>query len=794
MRSFSSLILILLGFPVLMSFLSSSATGIGLSGKIIVIDPGHAPDTGAVGLKGLTEMELNLKVAQYLKESLTKAGATVYLTREDERGAYSGQTVAKHELAARVKLATEQKCDLFVSIHHNSNAQEDRSVNQTEVYFNVYDFGPSKDAAELIYDSLIKELDTPRGFSTPMPAEYYVLRKANGYPAVLGEAAYIINPQAEALLSKEEYQKKEAHGYFLGIQQYFARGICKIVDPSPADGAIITDLSKLQISAHIAEEKNGPGIDPQSLIVKLDGEEVPNENSTPLPKKGAKGEIGITRFNGDRISVSLNKPLASGEHTVTFDIRNKKGNAALQTKTTFIVHLPPASIEIKIAPNPVPPDESTDATLSALVRDSNGNLVGDGILVSFLADNQYIGSSLTQHGIASFALRGKPYVSTTLITASAGAIGNTTTFDTQLFELGMATGWITSPIGKPIAHAKIRIGQREMGETNSEGRFYIPDLTKAKYSLIVTAPGYIPGILVADIKPGQATRLDLKMTPYADGLLHDKTYIVDAAYGGTQSGPVGADGLTAAESNLRVANYLKEYLTLAGAKVIMTRTGLEAMTNIEKVFLDSTTHSDQYLIINHGSSPDTSANYSAIYHFPDQGIEFGKTLLAEFKRSFNYPFIPYHGQHGGDGLVDNSDYLIVQTYGIRIEPSLISNPQIEKLLRSESYLQREAYAIFNGVLINAGLDTTQYGEIVGTVTDTGTLKTMGDVAVALDDGTAVLSSDDQNHGKYEFRFAKPGAHRITISAKGYETQTQAVLVNPGETVTLDIGLRPIVGR
>ncbi len=776
MYRFSNLFMVLIGFLLLMSFSSSAVSGIGLGGKIIVIDPGHAPDTGAVGLNGLTEMELNLKVAQYLKQYLTEAGATVYLTRVDEKGAYSGQTVAKHELAARVKLATEQKCDLFVSIHHNSNAQEDRSVNQTEIYFNVYDFGPSKDAATLIYDSLIKELDTPRGFPTPMPAEFYVLRKANGYPAVLGEAAYIINPQAESFLSQQSYQQKEARGYFLGIQQYFARGICKLVDLSPVDGTIITDLSKLQITAHIAEEKNGPGIDPQSLLVKLDGVEIPS------------------RINGDRISVTLSKPPASGEHTITFDIRNKKGNAALQAKSTFIVHLPPAAIELRIVPNAVPPDESTQATLSALIRDNNGNLVGDGILVTFLADNQYIGSSLTQHGIAHIAIRGKPYVSTTVITAIAGTVTNTTTFDTKLIELGMATGLITSPIGEPIAHAKIRIGQREMGETNSEGRYYISDLSKGKYSLIITAPGYVPGVLVADIKPGQSLALDLKMTPYADGILHDKTYIVDAAFGGTQSGPVGTAGLTAAECNLRVADYLKEYLTLAGANVITTREGLEAMTNIEKVLLDSTTHNNNYLIINHGTSPNNSANYSAIYHFPDQRVELGKAILSELQRSFNYPFIPYTGKYGSDGLIDNSDYLTVQTYGIRIEPALISNPQIEKMLHSNPYLQREAYAIFNGLLVNAGLDTTQYCEITGKVTDTGTGKGVGYILVALDDGTGVLTNAENDNGKYCFRFAKPGAHRITISAKGYETQTQAVLINAGETANLDFQIRPLVGR
>jgi len=43
------------------------AQNMGLKGKVIVIDPGHAPDDGAKGLAGLTEKELNLKVAFYFQ-------------------------------------------------------------------------------------------------------------------------------------------------------------------------------------------------------------------------------------------------------------------------------------------------------------------------------------------------------------------------------------------------------------------------------------------------------------------------------------------------------------------------------------------------------------------------------------------------------------------------------------------------------------------------------------------------------------------------------------------------------
>jgi hypothetical protein len=83
----------------------------GLKGRVIVVDPGHGPDSGAFGLNGLTERELNMKVAQYLKEMLADKGAIVYLTRENDKGPYNGEKMAIHELAARIKFAAELKCD-----------------------------------------------------------------------------------------------------------------------------------------------------------------------------------------------------------------------------------------------------------------------------------------------------------------------------------------------------------------------------------------------------------------------------------------------------------------------------------------------------------------------------------------------------------------------------------------------------------------------------------------------------------------------------------------------------------
>src|SRR5690625_7058559 len=64
-----------------------------LSGKTIVIDPGHGgPDGGAVGKDQTHEKEISLLVALKLRDYLQQSGALVYLTREEDTDLAADQT------------------------------------------------------------------------------------------------------------------------------------------------------------------------------------------------------------------------------------------------------------------------------------------------------------------------------------------------------------------------------------------------------------------------------------------------------------------------------------------------------------------------------------------------------------------------------------------------------------------------------------------------------------------------------------------------------------------------------
>src|SRR5262245_21028777 len=88
-------------------------------GRVIVIDPGHGGvNTGTSNvLDGVNEKEFTLDWAGRLKTLLSANGWDVFLTRTND---------SDLSLANRVAFADEHKADLFISLHFNSAAPNQR--------------------------------------------------------------------------------------------------------------------------------------------------------------------------------------------------------------------------------------------------------------------------------------------------------------------------------------------------------------------------------------------------------------------------------------------------------------------------------------------------------------------------------------------------------------------------------------------------------------------------------------------------------------------------------------------
>jgi N-acetylmuramoyl-L-alanine amidase len=93
--------------------------------RTVVIDAGHGGrDTGAIGLGGTREKDVNLRLAHKLAGQLERDGFQVILTREGD------QTLSLEE---RTALAEASGGDVFVSLH--ANAAPRRSARGVEIYY-----------------------------------------------------------------------------------------------------------------------------------------------------------------------------------------------------------------------------------------------------------------------------------------------------------------------------------------------------------------------------------------------------------------------------------------------------------------------------------------------------------------------------------------------------------------------------------------------------------------------------------------------------------------------------------
>ena len=182
-----------------------------LHGVRVIVDPGHNPDTGAVGPTGLEEREANLGISLELAEILERRGAQVVLTRASADSALG--------LYDRTNLAVAAGGELFVSIHNNALPDGVNPLlnNGTSV---LYYHPQSRELAEAIQAELLPRTGlSDRGVWHQNVA---VLRM-NEMPAVLVESVFMMIPEQEAALRTPEFRRRIAEGVAAGIERYLGR-------------------------------------------------------------------------------------------------------------------------------------------------------------------------------------------------------------------------------------------------------------------------------------------------------------------------------------------------------------------------------------------------------------------------------------------------------------------------------------------------------------------------------------------------------------------------------------------
>lgn len=190
-----------------------------LKGKIICIDPGHGgSDVGAIGYlskKAVYEKDVNMSIAEPLRDMLKAAGAKVIMTRETDKDVARAYATDKEELEARCKIANKAKADAFISIHIDSFSNA--SIDGTTAYY-YPKTGKDLILARALHQATMNQLAIPdRGVRSN---DLYVNMHTT-MPSSLVEMGFISNTHRLKMLTSSWGPKSIAQSLYKGLVNYF---------------------------------------------------------------------------------------------------------------------------------------------------------------------------------------------------------------------------------------------------------------------------------------------------------------------------------------------------------------------------------------------------------------------------------------------------------------------------------------------------------------------------------------------------------------------------------------------
>lgn len=201
---------------------TTETVALPVTNRVIVIDAGHGtPDEGAESNNGVTEAEINLRIALKLQNLLEQSGAKVILTRSNENAIYDidKKTLRDKKVSDihnRVKIGNESSADIFVSIHLNKILQ-----NQYwgwQCFYNQNE--KSKILAENLQNNLNEAMQKENRRISMKLDTVYIMKNVE-IPISIVECGFLSNEEEEKRLQEDDYQNRLAWGIYNGIMDYF---------------------------------------------------------------------------------------------------------------------------------------------------------------------------------------------------------------------------------------------------------------------------------------------------------------------------------------------------------------------------------------------------------------------------------------------------------------------------------------------------------------------------------------------------------------------------------------------
>ncbi len=195
---------------------------------------------------------------------------------------------------------------------------------------------------------------------------------------------------------------------------------------------------------------------------------------------------------------------------------------------------------------------------------------------------------------------------------------------------------------------------------------------------------------------------------YSASKFNGITIVLDAGHGGRDGGSIGANGTIEKEINLKYTLLLKDKLTKAGYRVVLTRKtddGLYSEFAKNKKLSDmkarfeiiKKANPNLMISIHMNSFKDKSAKGASTYYRKDD--KSGQAVADLIQSSLKtYCGATNSKSKVGDYYILNCSYYT----SVLIECGFISNPEEESLLNSENYQQKFVDAVYKGILLYFG--------------------------------------------------------------------------------------------
>lgn len=192
-----------------------------LSGKIIVVDPGHAAkslqgkvlNSGCKSPSGLKEMDVVIDISEILGEMFLQEGATVYFTRDRQNFWRTAET-QDTDNQSRAEFANSKNADLFLRVHCNWSPDKKKRGVSVLWY---------KDDSEKIAETVYEEIKKSGVIIDGIRKQYLVGFEFAKVPSILIEYGYLSNKSDGKLLKDKKYLKKVSEAVVRGFKKYLEK-------------------------------------------------------------------------------------------------------------------------------------------------------------------------------------------------------------------------------------------------------------------------------------------------------------------------------------------------------------------------------------------------------------------------------------------------------------------------------------------------------------------------------------------------------------------------------------------